>query len=83
MWSKGKDLVTKFKRFLLVLVALLEEIDRLHSCLYFSASGHHDEVDILSSGTPTYVRRTRGNFGRTDRYNVAYLVDNIRKGGGK
>ena len=48
----------------------------------FPAQGHHDEAGILSSGTPSYLRRTRGNFGITDLRRVDYLVDNIGEGGG-
>ena len=68
----------------LILVALFEAIDPLCGCLHFSASGHHDEVVILSSGVPSYLRKNKGGaFWETDLGKVDYLVDNIGEGGGK
>ena len=44
------------------MVALLEEVDPLRGCLHFSALGHHDDVGILSSGAPSYLRIGKGQL---------------------
>src|SRR3990170_8147765 len=45
-----------------VLVAVLEEVDTLHCCLYFSVSVHHDEVVVLPLVSSPYLRRVKGQL---------------------
>ena len=37
-----------------------EEVNPLRSCLHFSTSSHHDQVFILSSGSPSSYERDQG-----------------------
>ena len=40
-------------------------------------------LSTIVTGSYRQNGTTRGNFGKIDHYNVAYLIDNSRKGGEK
>ena len=57
-----------------------EEVDPFRCCLQFSASSHHDQVVILSSGSPSSYERDQGkNFGGTYLHEVCASDSEFRK----
>ena len=62
-WSKGgKVLVAKNLTSLLGLGFPFEEVDPFRWSLHFTASSHHDQFFILSSGSPSYLRIGKGQL---------------------
>ena len=57
---KGGVLVAKNLTSLLGLGSPFEEVDPFRWCLHFSAPSHHDQVVILSSGSPSSYERDQG-----------------------
>ena len=76
-WSKGggKVLVAKNLTGLLRLGCPFEEVDPFRCCLHFSASSHHDQVVILSSGSPASYERGQGELLRKNAPPQSWVSD--------
>ena len=59
-WSKGKISGYEILMSLLGLGCSSQRGRSITLMSHFSASSHHDEVSILSSGTPSYLRWNKG-----------------------
>ena len=57
-----------------ILTDLHEEVNPFRCCLLFFIPMHHDKLVIISSGTPSYLRKDKGQLG----YNRMLRRETIR-----